>query len=331
MTTTHRIFVTGPGLAEEPRAFLQDEGCDVRTGQYGDGPAAIAASLVEFNPHALIVRAGKITRDVIDAAPGLRVICKHGVGTDTIDIAAAAERGIPVAHTADANSHCVAEHGLALLLAMLRRIAAYDARMRQGRFEKKGYEGVEFCCKTLGLVGFGRSARRLAELTVPFGVRTIAYHPSGMAGEQEGSTVKVGSIAELLSSADIVSLHCPLTPETHHMIDEHAIGLMKPGAYLVNTARGGLVDEADLVRALREGRLAGAALDVFESEPLSADSPLLALDSVLLSPHVAGVSDASTRAMGMESAHIVLAVLRGGMPPADALVSPGRVAPSGLS
>jgi D-3-phosphoglycerate dehydrogenase len=321
---TYRIFVTGAGLAEEALAYLEAEDCDVRLGEPRDTSADIARKLAEFDAEALIVRAGKITADVIQAAPNLRAICKHGVGTDNIDVAAAAARGIPVAYTPSANFESVAEHALALILALLRRVSLQDARIRRGTFEKRGYDGAELRGKTVGLVGFGRSARRLAELVSVFGVDTIAFHPSGVAGDQSGGVTKVQRVDDVLAGADIVSLHCPLTAATRHMIDERAIGRMRRGAYLVNTARGGLVNEEDLAQALRAGKLAGAALDVFESEPLAPDSPLIALEAVVLSPHVAGVSDGAFRTMGMESAQHVLTVLRGGMPPDDALVRVAR-------
>lgn len=318
---TYRVFVTAPGLAEEAQAFLQARGCEVRTGEYGDSPEALAARLAEFRPDGLIVRAGRITDLVIDAAPDLRAICKHGVGTDNIDVAAATERGIPVGYTPHANFETLAEHALAMILALLRRLPSYNTRIKRGSFDKKGYDGQALRGKTLGLVGFGRSARRLAELVAPFGVHVLAFHHSGVPGETTDGVLNVRKLDDLLANADIVSLHCPLTDETRHLIDQRSLGLMKPGAYLVNTARGGLVREDDLVQAIVDGRLAGAALDVFEAEPLAADSPLLALEPVLLSPHVGGVSDVSFRTMGMESAQFVLAVLRGEAPPNGMLVS----------
>ena len=323
---TYRIFVTGAGIAPEARALLIEHDCAVEFGEPKDGPEDIARKLAAFRPHGLIVRAGRITAEVIAAAPDLCVICKHGVGTDNIDVAAATARGIPVAFTPAANYECVAEHTLALILALLRQVAAQDARIRRGAFDKRGYDGGQLGGKTLGLIGFGKAARRLMELAAPFGVETVVYHPSQTVEELPVRVVKVPSADDVFARAEIVSLHCPLTAQTRQMVDARTIGLMKRGAFLVNTARGGLVNEADLAAALREGRLAGAALDVFEAEPPAADNPLFALENTVFTTHVAGVSDVSFRTMGMDAAGHVLAVLGGKPLPAEALVNPGLYA-----
>ncbi len=307
----YRIFVTGAGLAEEAQQRLQREGCVVQLGEPGDTSAAIARRLAEFHADALIVRGGAITADVLEATPDLRAICKHGVGTDNIDIAAATARRIPVAFTPLANYESVAEHTLAMILALLRRVTIQDRRVRSGVFDKKGYDGVELRGKTLGLIGYGKSARRLAQLVAPFEADIIVYHPSRTRETLPERVAKAQQAEDVFRAADILSLHCPLTHETRHLVDHHAIGLMKRGAYLVNTARGSLVSEPDLVQALRGGRLGGAALDVYDVEPPAPDDPLFTLDNVVFSTHVAGTSDNSFTRMSMASADNILAILRG--------------------
>lgn len=180
------------------------------------------------------------------AAQTLRVVCKHGVGTDNIDIEAATALGIPVMFTPFANCESVAEHSLAVILALIRRVALQDRRIRAGVFDKMAYDGVELRGKTLGLVGFGRSARRLCELVAPFGTAVVAYHPSRTEERLPDHVRKVGDVFEVFSAADILSLHCPLTNETRELINEHTIAAMKSGVYLINTSRGGLVNERHL-------------------------------------------------------------------------------------
>jgi D-3-phosphoglycerate dehydrogenase len=230
---------------------------------------------------------------------------------DNIDVVAATRRGIPVMFTPGASTNVVAEHTLALLLALLRRIPQEDRQLRSGLFDKTRYRGSELKGKTLGLIGYGRIARRVAELVAPFEVEVLVYHPSATDEVLPRGVSKVKDVDEVLRRSDIVSLHCPLTAGTHALINEQAMLRMKQGALLINTARGQIIDEAALVKALRSDRLGGAALDVFATEPLPADHPLLALDQVVLTSHVAGSSDVSLTHMGMQAAFNVMAVLSG--------------------
>lgn len=315
-----RIFVTGSGLAEEARQLLKEQGGVYEAGRPADTPEDIAAKLEAFDPDGLIVRQGKITAQVLDAAPRLRVVCKHGVGTDNIDVEAAGRRGIPVLYTPMANCESVAEHALALILALLRRIPYEDGRVRKGVFEKQGYEGQELLGKTLGIIGFGRAGRRLAELIGPFGAAVLAFDPLCPEAPLASHVTRVSDLEQIYSRADIISLHCPLTPETRGMIRKSSIDRMKPGVYLINTARGGIVREDDLLEALKEGRIRGAALDVLETEPPGPGHPLFELDSVILTPHVGGMSDHSFKNMGLEAVRNVLAVLTGGTPSEGSLV-----------
>lgn len=308
---SYRIFVTGSGIAEEARQLLLKEQCIVDTGDPKDTPADLIRKLAAFNPDGLIVRQGKITAEVQNAAPQLKVICKHGVGMDNIDCVNAAQRGIPVMFTPFANFESAAEHTLALLLSLVRRIPLEDKRIRGGVFDKKKYEGLELYEKTLGIIGFGKIGRRFAELVAPFKMNVLVYHPSATEEPLPGYLSKVKHIADLLPRADIISLHCPLTPETKGLVNKQTIATMKKGVYIINTARGGLVNENDLVQALQEGRIAGAALDVFEEEPPPANHPLFTLENIIFTTHVAGMSDNSVKNMGIQSARNVLAVLKG--------------------
>jgi len=227
------------------------------------------------------------TAAMMDAAPRLRLIQKIGVGVNTIDLDAARARGIAVANMPGTNSQAVAEMALALIFAVLRRLSYFDPLIRRGDGWSPDLEltdGVgEICGRTVGFVGYGASAARLGPALAALGAEVI-YTASSAKPDQAGEFV---SLPELLSRADIVSLHVPLTPETRGLFDAKAFAAMKPGAVLVNTARGELVDEAALLAALDSGRLRGAGLDVFAREPVSPDNPLLRSPKVVVAPHVA--------------------------------------------
>ena len=218
---SHKIFITGSGIAEEAQQLLMDNDCIIQIGEPNDTPDDIAKRLKAFNPDALIVRQGKITSEVQTAAENLRVICKHGVGTDNIDIDAASRRRIPVLYTPLANYESVAEHTLTLILALLRKISLQDNNIRKGCFDKKNYAGLELFGKTLGLIGFGRIGRRVCELIAPFKVDVIVYHPSSTNEVLPDYVSKVAKIEDVYSSAGIISLHCPLTSQTRGLKRPH--------------------------------------------------------------------------------------------------------------
>lgn len=308
---SQRIFITGTRIADSALQLLHDRDCVVEIGDPRDTPDDLVRKLSRFDPDGLIVRQGRITAAVQDAARRLRVICKHGVGTDNIDVEEASRRRIPVLFTPGTNTESVAEHTLGLILALARRIPLQDRRIRSGTYEKATYDGQDLPGKTLGLVGFGRIARRVCELVAPFGARALVFHPSCTVETLPGHVSKVARFEDLLLQADFLSLHCPLSSATKGLVNDRAIAQMKQGACIVNTARGGLVDEGHLVEALKSGRLGGAALDVLEDEPPAGDSPLLVLENVILTPHVAGSSDKSMTNMGLQAVANVLAVLHG--------------------
>jgi len=265
---------------------------------------------------AVVLRArGKVLAAQMDAAPRLRVIGRHGVGLDNVDVDAATERGIWVVFTPEANAEAVAEHVFGVLLAFSKRILLADAAVRRGDWDYRNRDpGFEIRGRTLGIVGMGRIGMRVAAIgSRGFGQR-ILYTDTVARPEVErdfGATRL--ELDDLLAESDIVTLHVPATPDTNGLLNRERLCRMKPGAFLINASRGAVVDEPALVEALAAGRLAGAALDVFAEEPLPLDSPLLRLPNVILSPHQAGQTEESMRRMAMVTEDI-LRVLRGETP-----------------
>jgi D-3-phosphoglycerate dehydrogenase len=266
----------------------------------------------------VIVRTARLTADRLRAAPRLRVIGKHGVGVDNVDVAAAYDLGITVVSTPGANAEAVAEHALTLILALSRRIGTTSRLLREGRFDeaRSTAYATDLRGKTLGLVGFGNIGSRLAAMCrLAFSMRVIAFDPYVTAERAASLGVELADdLSTVLRAADVVSIHTPLTPQTRGIVGKAALAEMKSTAILVNCARGGLVDEAALYDALREGRLAGAGLDVWAEEPVPTDHPLLGLESVIATPHVAGASQEALEAMATTVADDVLRVLRGDSP-----------------
>jgi D-3-phosphoglycerate dehydrogenase len=259
---------------------------------------------------AVIVRsATKIPREALAYADRLKVIGRAGVGVDTIDVNAATERGIAVLNAPAGNTVSAAELTFALLLARVRRIAAADRSMRAGKWERSAFAGTELYGKTLGLVGAGRIGGEVAKRALAFGMQVLVYDPYLTEERAEALGVQLVSLDDLLSRSDFISLHVPLTEATTGLIGAEQIARMKKTAILVNAARGEVIDEDALVAALREGRIAGAALDVYATEPLPADHPLRSLDNVILTPHL-GASTAEAQAnVALEIAEAVRAAL----------------------
>lgn len=227
----------------------------------------------------------RCTAEIIGAAPRLKLIQKIGVGVNTIDLAAAKQRGIPVCNLPGTNARAVAELTLGLMLSVLRRVPAFDRHLRSGIWTDTGLQdGIgELGGRTVGLIGFGAIPRILAPILTAMGCSVIYTARNAVADP----AVTYRTLDHLLAEADVVSLHLPLVPETARVIDAAALARMKPGAILINTGRGGLVDQAALVDALASGRIAGAGLDVFETEPLTDGDPLLGLQNVVVTPHIA--------------------------------------------
>ena len=272
----------------------------------------------------VIVRAPLPPR-LFAAAPGLRAAIRHGAGVDMIPVAAATEAGVLVANVPGVNARSVAEHVFMVTLALLRRFRKVDQDLRQGGWaagRAHAEQTLELAGRTIGIVGMGAVGRAVAAIARHgFGLRVLGTNRSGSV-LPEG--VERATLEELAAESDVVVLCCPLTPETSGLVDAGFIARMKPSAMLVNVARGAVVDEAALVAALRQGRLAGAALDVFATQPLPPDHPFLGFDNVILTPHMAGITEESMARMGKGAAAETLRVLAGGLP--QNLVNPQAVA-----
>ncbi|HEX9443087.1 MAG TPA: C-terminal binding protein [Candidatus Binatia bacterium] len=259
--------------------------------------------------------APRLPASLLDRLPHLRAIVRYGIGVDTIDLAAATRRGILVANVPDYCVDEVATHALALILAWARKLPAAARLTRGGRWEVGPLAPMESARDlTLGLIGFGRIARRLARMARAIGFQVAAADPNVKKAELGRQGVKPLPLARLLKTADFISLHVPLTPATRHIINDKALRRMKPAAYLINTARGGLVDETALYRALRDGRIAGAALDVLEEEPWPANSPLRALDNVIVTPHSAWYTGRAQAELRRKASAEVVRALSGKAP-----------------
>ncbi|MBY4732899.1 hydroxyacid dehydrogenase [Cupriavidus pauculus] len=311
MTNKPVIIVTGPDLAPQALALLDDY--EVIFAGKTPQAADLVALARQHNPAGIIVRYGAIGAEVMDAAPALKVISKHGTGTDTIDKAAARARGIEVAAALGANAAAVAEHAWALILACAKAVPHLDARMRQGHWDKATYKAVELNGRTLGIVGLGEIGRRAAAIGVAMGMQVIAFDPFAKTAP---AGVTLVDLPRVFTESDVVSLHCPLTEENRAMLNRETLATFKDGAILVNTARGGLIDEAALAEALRSGKLLAAGLDSFAVEPMPMPHVFREIPNVILSPHIGGVSDAAYVNMGVGAAKNVLAVLQGVPAPA---------------
>lgn len=276
--------------------------------------------------HALIVRSEtRVTAEMIGRAPHLKVIARAGIGVDTIDVPAATQRGIAVMNAPGANTVSAAEHAIALLLSLLRHIPQAAETMRQGGWDRKRFEGSELRGKTLGVVGLGRIGGYVAQVAHAFGMTIVAYDPFVAPLRATELQALLMPIDQLLAQADIVTLHVALTDDTRHLINADRLKLMKRTAFLVNTARGELVDEAALVSAVQEQRIAGAAIDVFAEEPLPKDSPLRGLDRVLLTPHLAASTAEAQKRVSIEICKAVRdALVAGDLSPAINLPKAGR-------
>jgi D-3-phosphoglycerate dehydrogenase / 2-oxoglutarate reductase len=276
-------------------------------------------TLAEALPRAeaVIVRIAPITRQVIAQAPKLRIVARHGVGYDAVDVPALTERGIPLTITPEANAGSVAEHALMLMLAVARRVTGYDANMRKPVWgAQPDLPTFDLAGRTVLLVGFGRIGSRVAKLCAAFGMRVMVRDPIVPANTIRGlGYIPLRSVEEGLAEADIVSLHCPSNETTRGMVDAAFFARMKKGAVLINTARGTLVEEAALEAALRSGHLAAAGIDVFWSEPVEKPIPLLSAPNLIMTPHSAAGTAEGMRRMALSCADSVLACFAGSLDP----------------
>ena len=267
--------------------------------------------------HAIVTRLTKVTPDLIDAAPSLRAISRHGVGVDSVDVTYATARGIPVLYTPAANAESVAEHTLGMMLAVSKMILLGDRAQRNGDFQSRTrLIGLELYGKTLGVVGAGRVGSRVARMCrAALDMHVIAYDPYLSLDDARLRGVElVADLSALLQEADYISLHAPLTPDTQGLIGPREFSMMKPTAILVNCARGGILDEEALVTALLEGQITGAAIDVWQQEPPRPDHPLFSLENVIVSPHMAAHTEEAMIRMATTLATDITLVLQGKRP-----------------
>ena len=282
----------------------------------------LAAEIAPYD--ALVIRsATRVTHGVLDAASRLKVVARAGIGVDNVDVEAATRRGVMVVNAPQSNTISAAEHTMALLLAQARNIPQAHGELHAGRWDRGRWEGVELAGKTLGLVGLGRVGTLVAQRALAFGMRVIAFDPYVSSDRAKELGVDVmPTLESLLVQSDFVSIHLPGSPETRDLIGEHQLAMLKPGARIVNTSRGGIVDEEALAKAIEDGRVAGAALDVFADEP-ATDSPLFGFEQVVVTPHLGASTVEAQDKAGVAVAEMVRLALEGQFVPYAVNVSAG--------
>jgi D-3-phosphoglycerate dehydrogenase len=304
-------IVVADDLPASSLELLRAEAGWVVDARSGRTPEALAADLAEAD--AILVRsATKVDARLMDAAPKLRIIARAGTGVDNVDVAAASSRGILVVNAPGANSISVAEHACALMLALARSVPAADHAMKSAKWEKKRFLGTELRGKTLGIAGLGRIGQEVALRARAFGMRIVAHDPYISSELAAGLGVELMSLDDICATADYLTLHLPSTAETRHLFDDGRFARCKAGIRLINTARGELVDELALRRAIESEIVGGAALDVFETEP-PADWSLAQLPQVIATPHIAASTEEAQELVGIETAATVRDFLRDGM------------------
>ncbi len=315
-----KVYVTR--IIPEPGLSMLKECCEVEVHNSKEWPPSRQELIekVRDKDALLCLLTDKIDAEVMDAAPNLKVISTYSVGFDHIDVPEATKRGIYVTHTPGVLTDAVAEFTVGLILAVTRRIVEADKIIRTGQWDKPWnpyfLTGPELKGKTIGLVGLGRIGVATAKRLSSFDVKLVYYDVERRWDVESILNMEYMDLDTLLSVSDIVSIHVPLTKDTYHLINEERLRKMKKTAYLINTARGPVVDTNALIKALKEGWIAGAALDVFEQEPLPPDHPLTKLDNVVLTPHIASATIEARQRMAELAARNLIAVLKGEMPPA---------------
>src|SRR5579871_1879655 len=304
-----KVLVSDP-IAEAGIALLREvPGIEVDV-RLGVSPEALKAIIGEYD--ALAVRSEtKVTADILANADRLQIIGRAGVGVDNIDVAAATQKGIVVVNSPDGNTLAAAELTIGLLLALARKIPQGDASLHSGKWERKKFVGTELYGKTVGILGLGRIGSSVAERLKGFGVELIAYNPFVPEEATRRMGVEPVSLDDLLRRSDFISIHTPLNDDTRGLIGPAQFALMKDGVRIVNCARGGILDEAALAEALRSGKVAGAALDVFAKEPPDPDHPLLTLPNCVLTPHLGASTEEAQIKVAIDVAEQIGDVLQG--------------------
>ena len=304
----HRVLISD-SLSKEAVAILEKEKelkVDVNTGLT---PDALKKVIKDYD--ALVVRSGtKVTKDIIAAADRLKIIGRAGVGLDNVDVDAASKKGIIVVNTPGGNTISTAEHTFSMMLALSRSIPQADASTKRGEWERKKFMGVELCGKVLGIIGLGRIGTEVAKRALTFGMRVIAYDPYLSFEKAKELGIESVDLKNLFKSSDYITVHTPLTDETAHIISNKEFDIMKKGVRVINCARGGIIDEKALVKAIESGKVAGAALDVYEEEP-PKNSKLLKLDNVVLTPHLGASTEEAQVNVAIDIANTVRDMLLG--------------------
>ena len=298
------LLVTGADLAPQALALLADH--EVVFAGKTPSEEDIVTLCRRHDPVAIIVRYGKVGAAAMDAAPSLKVISKHGSGTDTIDKVAAKARGIQVVAAAGANAAAVAEQALALLLACAKSVVTLNERMHAGHWDKATHKSVELEGRTVGIIGLGAIGLRFARMADAMGMRILGFDPYA---KNLPSTITPVDLDTIWRESDVISLHCPLTADNAKLLDAATLAACRKGVIIVNTARGGLIDESALLDAIRSGQVASAGLDSFAVEPMTAPHPFHGEPRITLSPHIGGVTADAYVKMGVAAAQNALAVL----------------------
>ena len=307
--------MTSPRLADEAVALLHAIGAEIHYMPPFPKAEAIAALARDIGAVAILSRQGPVTAAVMDAAPQLRIVARHGVGVDDVDVAEATRRGIVVTRAPGSNTQAVAEHTLAMILALAKRLPALSAQVAAGEWRRASDKVRDIAGLRLGVVGYGPIGQAVTRLATPFGMKVAVYQRSAPTGVEW-----MPDLPTLLARSDVLSLHLPYNQSTRHMIGRDQLALLPAGAMVINTSRGGLIDEPALLAALDSGHLSGAGLDVFEDEPPDPAHPLRRHPAVIATPHVSGVTDGSLVNMGVMAAECIAAVLTGQPVPADRIV-----------
>lgn len=297
-------------ICQEARDLLTAAGFEIVSNDTGRILSPEEQKALIKDVYAIVAGTEKYPREMLEGCDNLKVVTRFGVGTDNFDLNTMREMGLEVGVIANYNA--VAEFALTLMLNVLKNQQNYDPAVRQGLWSR--FPMRELSAKTVGIVGFGRIGRRLAELLSGFGVKILAYDPYMNEQAARERNVTPATLDDLLAQSDIVSLHLPSTPQTYHMVNAESIAKMKDGAYLVNTSRGSLVDEKALHDALVSGKLSGAGLDVYEQEPVTAENPLFALKNTALAPHVSALTYETNYNGGIICAQSIINVAQGGKP-----------------
>lgn len=319
MDRPFNVVMTSGFLAPQAVAVLAQAGCVIHYMRAYPTADEIAALAGAVQADAILTRQGPVSAAAMAASPRLRIVARHGVGVDDVDLDAAQARGIVVTRATGSNTRAVAEHTIAMVVALAKHLRPLGVAIAAGQWRDPQARVRDLAGLRLGLLGFGGIARAVAPMAQALGMQVTAFAPRLLQGSESGIAI-APDLPALLAGSDALSIHLPLTPATRHLIGRHALALMPPGGFVINTARGGIVDEVALAEALASGHLEGAALDVFEDEPPAPDHPLRNHPRVIVTPHVSGVTNASLIEMGVMAAECIAWALTGQPLPADRIV-----------